>query len=116
MGKEARKERNKIDGHLRSINQRKNNIEYECDNINRKLENWTNETKRKEAHIFGSHRHEFEGEVFGPIVQEMTVKHDQFATFLNSVIGQSVFYGYVCQNGKDWERLLQELRRFNLRV
>ena len=84
----------------------KQNIEQQVFNVNRQIDGWKHETLSKEKHIFGgsrqkeksfkqyvdTHRHEFKGDVYGPIVQEMTVNNDMLARFLNAVIGPSQFY------------------------
>ena len=128
--KEARGERNKVEQQLKRVLERKQNIEHNVNKINYQLDMYTNTARRKEAHIFGNnrvrekafkmwvdgHRHEFQGEIFGPIVQEMTVRNDLHAKFLNALIGQSVFYGYVCTHPDDWNTLLKQAGKHKLQV
>eukprot|EP00485_Elphidium_margaritaceum_P009805 CAMPEP_0202693706 /NCGR_PEP_ID=MMETSP1385-20130828/7743_1 /ASSEMBLY_ACC=CAM_ASM_000861 /TAXON_ID=933848 /ORGANISM="Elphidium margaritaceum" /LENGTH=1126 /DNA_ID=CAMNT_0049349423 /DNA_START=60 /DNA_END=3440 /DNA_ORIENTATION=+ len=125
----ARNERNAFDSQLRVIDNGRVRARQQLRQIDQQLETWTNTARQRDDHIFGTgahrerefklfvdrHRHEFEGEVYGPIVQEMTVRNELHCKFLNASLPRQALYGYVCTNGRDWNRLLQRAHEMNLK-
>eukprot|EP01084_Bolivina_argentea_P070532 128230_1 len=126
--RQIRNSRNQIDKNMRSIQTGHNQTRAQLKELEQRLQGYENSAGRRDNQIFNrskrtekqffdwveAHRHEFRGDVYGPIVREMTVRDDRHALFLNNSISQSIFYGYVCSDPADWNMVSKQTKRMGL--
>eukprot|EP01083_Nonionella_stella_P301791 1037302_1 len=76
-------------------------------------------SKPKQKQFFdwvNSQRHVFRGDVYGPIVSEITVHDDMHALFLNNTIHPNILlYGFVYTDDTDHQMLLRQAKTMNVR-
>eukprot|EP01083_Nonionella_stella_P178140 628452_1 len=125
--RQVRSARDKIKQQIAAIPSGENQTNMQLQDLEKRLQRYQNSVGRRDDVIFNrrqkdkqffdwvqKHRHEFRGDVYGPIVREMTVRDDTHAMFLNDSIGPSMFYGYVCSDAEDWELITKQTKRMGL--